>query len=107
MATPSIVGVRRGEHWHGTYVGYDGGLEALGTKLLELVVEWKGDLEAVWAHVASAPDGWRFAFTEPYEPEFNDAYFETGRTGLGSGNRGSVGSQSHTGAPPKRPAERA
>lgn len=81
MASPSIVGVRRGKHWHGTYVGYDGGLEQLGTKLVELVLTLEGNLEEVWSRVASPPDGWRHAFTEPYEEGFNTGYFGTGRTG--------------------------
>ena len=44
MSTSSIVGVRRGDHWEGTYVGYDGVLEHLGTKILDLVREHRGDL---------------------------------------------------------------
>ncbi|HEY5240964.1 MAG TPA: hypothetical protein VIJ22_05850 [Polyangiaceae bacterium] len=78
MSTSAIVAKREGTGWHGTYVGDDGIPGELGIKLLHLVRSMGGDLPAVWAKLASAPDGWRHAFTEPYEPGFAER-FATGR----------------------------
>lgn len=80
MGTPAIVGFRRELGWEATYVGYDGYPEGLGPPLLDLVAELDGDLEALRARVMEPSDGWRYAFTEAYQPGENQEWFATGRT---------------------------
>jgi hypothetical protein len=79
MGTRATVGIGTLEQgWSATLVGYDGDPETLGAKLLELVARHGGDLTLAWSHVASAPNGWRHAFAEPYEADWEHG-FDTGR----------------------------
>jgi len=81
MGTAAVVGIAEpGGGWRGVYVGYDGIPERLGRALLDLSFDLGNDLNAVWSFVARAPEGWRFAFSEAYEPGDNREYFQTGRS---------------------------
>jgi hypothetical protein len=80
MGTRAVIGlgdVDKG--WFGTHVGYDGDPETLGPKILNLVLDHAGDLAAAWDDIVRAPLGWRHAFTEPYEEDWDHYGFEPRR----------------------------
>lgn len=80
MGGNAVVGLADGAGgWRGVYVGYPYELEALGTAILDLVVDFRGDLDAVWRKISEASAGWRLAFLEPYDAGENNEYFATGR----------------------------
>lgn len=80
MATPAIIGITRPQGgWDGSYVHYDGDPASLGPKLLNLAVDYEGDLGAVWRFIARATWGYRHAFVDPYEAGEIVAWLGTGR----------------------------
>jgi hypothetical protein len=80
VSTSAIIALARpGGGWDGTFVYQDGGPGELGVTLLDLLVDHRGDLEAVWAFIARSP-GYRQAFSEPYSPGELD-WLGTGREG--------------------------
>ena len=81
MGTRATIGVGTLEGgWTATLVGYDGDPWTLGTRLLDLVREHRGDLHAAWAFIAKPAAGWRQAFSEPYEEDWHHV-LDTGREG--------------------------
>jgi hypothetical protein len=80
MSTPALVArAETGGGFSGVYVRGDGYPEGLGTTLLNFIEDVGGDLERVWSTIARAPEGWRSAFSEPYDEGENRDYFATGR----------------------------
>ena len=79
MGTRAVVGMGNLETgWTATLVGYDGDPETLGPKLLDVLLDHEGDLSGAWHFISSPTRGWRRAFTQPYEADWDHGFEKHG-----------------------------